>query len=116
MVAGGAIEATGTVVLVGTLVVMVVEQPDRVLVITHVYIPPTVTVPVEVVAPATAPGPVHEYITGVEVVVATTCTLVLVQVMDPELEAVPVGTLLPGTTDTVPELEQPVAGFVTVNV
>lgn len=48
--------------------------------------------------------------------VATTCTLVLAQVIAPEFEPVPVGTLLPGITDTVPELEQLVAGFVTVKV
>lgn len=35
MVAGGVTEAVGTAVSVGTVVVMVVEQPDRVLVITQ---------------------------------------------------------------------------------
>lgn len=48
-------------------------------------------------------------------VVATTCTVVVVQVIEPELEAVTDGRPVLGTTDTVPEAVQPLAGFVTVS-
>jgi hypothetical protein len=79
-------------------------------------VPPTVTVPLEVDEPATAPGPDQEYETGVIVVEAETPAFKFIQVIDPVFEAVTTGIPVLGTTLTVPELKHPLIGFVTVNV
>lgn len=112
----GATLATTAVVFVGTKVVMVDAQPVNVLVTTHWYVPPKLTVPVVVAAPAIAPRPVHAYDTGVIVVDALTCDVKLVQVIEPVFDELTTGIPTLGITETVPEFVQPFVGLVTVNV
>ena len=95
---------------------MVDAQPVNVLVTTHWYVPPNLTVPVVVAAPAIAPGPVHAYDTGVIVVDALTCDVKLVQVIEPVFDELTTGIPTLGITETVPEFIQPFVGLVTVNV
>lgn len=66
--------------------------------------------------PELTDGPVQVYETGVSVVVATTCTDVFVQVMDPVLLAVTDGNPLLDITSTVPVFVQPLDGSVATNV
>ena len=78
--------------------------------------PAKLTVPVDVVEPNIAPGPVQEYDTGVIVVDADIEAVVVVHVIDPEFDTVTTGVPILGTTDTVPEFVQLLNGLVTVNV
>jgi len=104
-----------TTVFVGINEVMVDAQPVAVFVTTQVYVPAEPTVVVADVGLVILPGPVQLKDTGVEVVVAATCAVNVLQVIDPVLELVTAGNPLLETTVTDPVLVQPFAGFVIVN-
>jgi hypothetical protein len=77
-------------------------------------VPPAFTTTVPVAAPDTMPGPVHEYDTGVVVVVALACTVLVLQVSVPLADEATAGVTVFWLTDTLPLVTQPLDVLVTV--
>jgi hypothetical protein len=67
-----------------------------------------------VVPPDTIPGPVHEYDTGVAVVVAVACTVLVLQVNVPLADETTDGVAVFWLTGTLPVAVHPLDVLVTV--